>query len=259
MSGAEAGLAFALAMVISVLTVPAGVSGAVFLLPAQLSLLGTPSPAVTPTNLLYNVVATPGALLRFRSRGQLDRTLVAPMMVGAFPGVAVGAVLRTTIVSGAGVFRVLVGLLLVALGARLVHRVSHERSTHRLDRPRALLVLLGLLTGIIGGLYGIGGGSLLAPILATMGFALAEVAPAALMTTLGTSVVGVLAFAGLVAFGYENAAPDWGTGLTLGLGGLVGGYLGARLQPHLREATIRRLLGVLALVIGASYIVLAIN
>lgn len=40
---------------------PAGISGAVLLLPFQVSVLGTPSPAVTPTNLLYNVIATPGA------------------------------------------------------------------------------------------------------------------------------------------------------------------------------------------------------
>ena len=46
---------------IAVLTTPAGISGAVLLLPFQVSVLGTPSPAVTPTNLVYNVVATPGA------------------------------------------------------------------------------------------------------------------------------------------------------------------------------------------------------
>lgn len=45
---------------ISVVTAPVGVSGAVFLLPVQLSLFGVPSPAVTPTNLLYNVVAARG-------------------------------------------------------------------------------------------------------------------------------------------------------------------------------------------------------
>jgi hypothetical protein len=40
---------------------PIGVSGEVFLLPVQVSLLGVPSPAVTPTNLLFNVVATQAA------------------------------------------------------------------------------------------------------------------------------------------------------------------------------------------------------
>jgi uncharacterized protein len=46
------------------------VSGAVFLLPVQVRLLGLPSPAVTPTNLLFNLVATPGGLLLYRRRGR---------------------------------------------------------------------------------------------------------------------------------------------------------------------------------------------
>jgi hypothetical protein len=44
-----AGLAFLIAPV----TTPVGISGAVFLVPVQVSLLHTPSPSVTPTNLLY--------------------------------------------------------------------------------------------------------------------------------------------------------------------------------------------------------------
>ena len=55
---------------IAVIATPAGISGAVLLLPFQVSVLGTPSPAVTPTNLLYNVVATPGALYRYRRQHQ---------------------------------------------------------------------------------------------------------------------------------------------------------------------------------------------
>jgi uncharacterized membrane protein YfcA len=51
---------------IAVTATPAGISGAVLLLPFQVSVLGTPSPAVTPTNLLCNVIATPGALYRYR-------------------------------------------------------------------------------------------------------------------------------------------------------------------------------------------------
>jgi hypothetical protein len=58
-------LALVAAYGIAVLATPAGISGAVLLLPFQVSVLGTPSPAVTPTNLLYNVVATPGALYRY--------------------------------------------------------------------------------------------------------------------------------------------------------------------------------------------------
>ena len=38
------------ALVLALITTPAGVSGAVLLLPVQVSILGTASPAVTPTN-----------------------------------------------------------------------------------------------------------------------------------------------------------------------------------------------------------------
>src|SRR5579864_2681159 len=58
------------AFVIAVAATPAGISGAVLLLPFQVSVLGTPSPAVTPTNLLYNILATPGALYRYWRQGQ---------------------------------------------------------------------------------------------------------------------------------------------------------------------------------------------
>jgi uncharacterized membrane protein YfcA len=53
------------------------------LLPLQVSVLGTPSPAVTPTNLLYNVVATPGALYRYWRQGQTGGRLALVLIAGA--------------------------------------------------------------------------------------------------------------------------------------------------------------------------------
>jgi hypothetical protein len=52
-------LALAAAYVIAMVTTPAGTSGAVLLPPFQDRVLGTPSLAITPTNLLYNVVPLP--------------------------------------------------------------------------------------------------------------------------------------------------------------------------------------------------------
>jgi len=50
-----------------------------------------------------------------------------------------------------------------------------------------------------------------------------------------------------------------GAVLALGIGGLVGSYTGPRLQPHLPETTVRRLLGILVLTIGVHYAWLAIS
>ena len=49
-------------------------------------------------------------------------------------------------------------------------------------------------------------------------------------------------------------APDWALGAFLGAGGFAGSYLGARLQRHLPERSLRRLLGVIACLVAARYI-----
>jgi uncharacterized membrane protein YfcA len=53
---------------------------------------------------------------------------------------------------------------------------------------------LALVVGTVGGIYGIGGGSLLAPVLLIAGFSAYEVAPATLASTFLTSIVGVAAY-----------------------------------------------------------------
>ena len=93
-AGWTEGVALAAAFVIAVLATPAGISGAVLLLPFQVSVLGTPSPAVTPTNLLYNVVATPGALYRYWRQGQNGGRLAVVLIAGTLPGVIAGSVIR---------------------------------------------------------------------------------------------------------------------------------------------------------------------
>jgi hypothetical protein len=49
-------------------------------------------------------------------------------------------------------------------------------------------------------------------------------------------------------------APDWSTGIALGVGGLAGAYTGARLQARLPDVLIRRLVGILVIAIGARYL-----
>jgi uncharacterized membrane protein YfcA len=113
--------------------------------------------------------------------------------------------------------------------------------------------------GCVGGIYGIGGGSILAPMLVGSGRSPSDVAPATLASTFVTSIAGVITFVILSVESTRAVAPDWGVGLALGVGGLLGGYTGARLQPHLPETLIRRLLGVLVLAIGVRYAALALG
>lgn len=249
---------FGFGVAIAAVTAPVGVSGAVFLLPVQLSVLGIPNPAVTPTNLLYNVVAVPGALTQYyRQPGRVRSGLARRLLLGTLPGVVIGALLRVYVVPGGTVFRLLVALFLAPLGVTLLRRGGPSPSVVPLLAPRLrgrAVTAVAFGAGLVGGVYGIGGGSLLAPVLVAAGYLVAEVAPAALLSTFVTSCVGAATYAVLALSGREDAAPNWSVGLACGLGGLIGGYVGATLAPRLPQQALRHLLGAAALALSVAYL-----
>jgi len=253
----DAALGALIAFAIAVVTTPVGVSGAVFLVPVQVSLLHTASPAVTPTNLLYNLIAIPGALLRFHHERRLGGQLTRLLVLSTLPGMVAGAAIRAELLSGSKAFLVVIAAVLVPLGAWLAFGKPVATAAPPDLRRRRLIALLALAVGVVGGIYGIGGGAILGPILVGLGYTVFEVAPAALTATFLTSIAGVATFA-LLSLGGGDAAPNWSLGIGMGLGGLAGAYLGARLQPRLPETLLRRGLGILALALGLRYAILAV-
>lgn len=282
-------LPLVVAFAVSALTAPAGVSGAFLLLPFQVSVLGFTSPAVSPTNLVYNILATPGGVYRYVREGRVVWPLAWAVILGTLPGVFVGAVLRVTVLSDPDAFEVFVGLVLLYFGARLLYGVVRlggspgsaagtaagatagvrtlDASVRRVEYeyggkayvfgPRGVFAL-SLGVGVIGGIYSIGGGSIIAPFLVTVfGLPVYTVAGATLIGTFVTSVAGVAFYELLAATGLganTAIAPDWLLGLTLGIGGLAGTYAGARLQRYLPERLIRGVLGTLVISLALRYI-----
>lgn len=246
----------ALGFLLALVTTPAGVSGAVLLLPVQVSILHVPTLAVTPTNLLFNIFAVPGSLLRFRQEHRLLSPLGLLLIAGTLPGVIAGAIIRVELLPGQRAFMfIAAGVLLplglwLLLGAQRVPRARPQPSR----RGRFVILMLALAVGVVGGIYGIGGGSLLAPILLAAGFTAFEVAPATLGATFLTSIAGIATYAVLQVVHGGNVGPEWALGACIGVGGFAGSYVGARLQSRIPEAGLRRLLGLIACVIAARYI-----
>lgn len=282
------------AFLISALTTPAGVSGAFLLLPFQVSILAFTSPAVSPTNLIYNIIATPGGVYRYIREGRVVWPLAWLVIVGTLPGVFIGAALRVTVLANPNAFKVFIGLVLLYFGIRLLAETirtiakrgnQREVADHTLTRAfparervrttktslrqieyvfqertytinAPAVFLLCLVVGVIGGIYSIGGGSIIAPILVTVfGLPVYTIAGATMLGTLLTSLVGVASFEVLAAASVgTQAAPDYLLGALLGVGGLAGTYVGARLQKFLPDFWIRTVLGILVTLLALSYI-----
>ena len=245
---------------IASLTTPAGVSGAFLLVPVQVSVLGITSPALTPTNLLFNVFSTPGGILTYRQQGSLDVALVRKIILGTGPAVILGSILRVTVFEGPETFKAFVGAVLILLGGNLVLQAYlASRRSPKLEREPAghSVTALAAAAGLIGGIYGISGGSIIAPALAGLwGLPVRRVAPAVLISTLFTSLVGVVSFQilDLVASEADPARrPDYILAATFGLGGILGSAVGARFSKKVPEGALRLLLGAIAAALGAIY------
>jgi uncharacterized membrane protein YfcA len=103
---------------------------------------------------------------------------------------------------------------------------------------------LSFIVGIVGGIYGIGGGAIIAPFFVTFfGLPVYTIAGAALMGTFITSVAGVAFYMAIAPFYHGmSVAPDWLLGILFGLGGMGGMYLGARCQKFVPARVIKWML-----------------
>ncbi len=283
---------FLVAFAVSFCSSLGGVSGAFLLLPYQVSVLGFTSPAVSSTNLLFNIVAIPAGIHRFIREGRMLWPLTILMVGGLVPGVTLGAYLRLRYLPDPGAFKLFVGCVLLYIGARLVWDVastsrtrgpaatpqpeekdSRVRTTHvGLTRTSYTyagethaynplwVLLLVIVVGVVGGAYGIGGGAIMAPVLVSV-FRLPvhTIAGATLASTFSTSVIGVVVYtwvAPLFNASGGSTAPDLLLGGLLGLGGLAGIALGTRLQKHVPALHIKILLAAILLFVALRYVVM---
>ncbi|MCF8055162.1 MAG: sulfite exporter TauE/SafE family protein [Desulfocapsa sp.] len=118
------------------------------------------------------------------------------------------------------------------------------------------IFLLSFIVGIIGGIYGIGGGSIIAPFFITFfGLPVYIVAGAALMGTFVTSVAGVAFYQAIAPFyPHLSVAPDWLLGILFGIGGMAGMYLGARCQKFVPAKAIKWMLASVMVLTATNYI-----
>lgn len=119
------------------------------------------------------------------------------------------------------------------------------------------IIALCFIVGIIGGVYGIGGGSIIAPFFVSFfGLPVYTIAGAALMGTFVTSIAGVLFYQAIAPFYPDMAvAPDWALGFLFGIGGFAGMYCGARTQKFVPAKIIKWILVVCLLFASAKYII----
>jgi uncharacterized protein len=292
-------------MVISFFTSMGGISGAFLILPFQVSVLGFTSPAVSPTNLVFNIVGIPSAIYKYFKEGRMNWPLAWNIIIGTLPGLVLGMVIRIVYLPDPKMFKLFAGCVLFYIGGRMLFTMvmakagdsaakaaeskmrsqlnpkteaapgaSHNSAIRTLNWSLSKteyeffgerfsfhttgLFLLALVVGLIGGIYGIGGGAIIAPfIVAFFGLPIHTIAGATLMGTCVTSIGGVILYQFLgpvIAAPNMSVTPDWLLGFLFGIGGFVGMYFGASAQKHVPAAIIKPVLAIVISALGIKYI-----
>lgn len=271
-----------------------GISGAFLLLPFQMSVLGYVNPSVSATNQVFNVVAIPSGVYRYVKEGRMVWPLAWAVIVGTLPGVFIGALIRVAYLPDAKTFKLFVASVLAYIGVRLIRDLVKKKNGNILgvrkdnavskdkcgDSQVKIIVCnaktleyefngekycvsnLGIFTlsfvvGIIGGVYGIGGGAIIAPFFVSVfGLPVFTVAGAALMGTFVTSIAGVTFYQAIAPFfPTMSVAPDWMLGLLFGLGGMAGMYCGARCQKYVPAKYIKWMLALVIIGTALKYLI----
>jgi uncharacterized protein len=281
-----------IAFVVSFFASMGGVSGAFLLLPFQISFLHFVSPSVSATNFVYNIVAIPSGVYRYIRERRMVWPLAWTVILGTLPGVLLGYYIRVIYLPKPQTFRLFVGCVLSYVGSRLLIEVVKEFKRKSSDDPGKAkpanvslhtivkivscsskkveydfqgerfsvgipkLLVLAFIVGIVGGAYGVGGGSIISPFCVTFfGLPVYTVAGAALLGTFLTSIAGVFFYSVMPAKAGISTLPDWPLGILFGLGGLLGMYCGARVQRFVPQKLIKIMLGLMLTFLAISYIV----
>jgi uncharacterized membrane protein YfcA len=109
------------ALFVSTFTSMGGISGAFLLLPFQLSVLHFTAVNLSPTNLVFNIVAIPSGVYRYIREGRMNWPVTFVTILGTLPGLYFGAILREGILRYQANFKFFVGLVLIYIGGRLLY------------------------------------------------------------------------------------------------------------------------------------------
>ncbi len=226
-----------------------GIGGGLLMVPI-LTLFGLPLVQATATSLIGVLLsALSGSVQNLRTRSLNWRVSGLLALFGIFTA-QVGAWWGDRL-PDAWLALAFAALLLLTIYLMNLRRQLQQREALTLNRPAVApaspapaptpplqlpsIAGIGLLAGVLSGLFGVGGGVVMVPLQTLF---LRETIKSAVRTSLGAIVP--IAISGLAQHAW-NGNVLWIPGLCLGLGGIFGAQAGTRLLPKLSDGTVNQL------------------
>jgi uncharacterized membrane protein YfcA len=208
-----------------------GTGGGTFAIPTLVLLMGYSQKAAQGTALVMVVANVAKALFKYRRHSGLDLRLASVLAVSGLASSTVSS--HWSLAMAGDDLRRLYGVFLLLLAA-MVWLLQGRKEAHLAHMGWGWALVPGLLGGVSLGLFGVGGAMLAVPLLVlfhgqsqvrAQGLGLALAVPGCAMALTQYSASGWV---------------DWGPGLVLAVGGLLGVSTGVAWAHRINETTLTR-------------------
>lgn len=205
-------------------------------------LLDYPLTTAIPASLFLNGIAALSAAITYFRNRMIDLKTALPLLLSSTLAAPLGAMLINVIDRRR--FSAIMALVILLAALRMILSGKTEAQTSVISNRSRILggSAIGLVTGLMGGLLGIGGGVFIVPLLI---YVLKMPTKAAAATSI--FIVMFPSFSGFVAH-VTLAPPDWKFIGLAALFSFAGGQLGSRLMSaKLKGKAVRRIFGLVLL------------
>lgn len=224
-----------------------GVGGGLLIVPA-LTLWGLPLAQATATSLVGVLLSAVSGTVQNWWTGQLNLWASLQLALFGIPAAQLGAWLGSRLPETwlAPSFAVLlfVTIFLINLQQKVVLEPPLEQENSESSPSIMSVAKIGLIAGVLSGLFGIGGGIVMVPLQMIL---IGQPIQPAVVNSLGAMVA--IAASGLSQHAWKGDVL-WLSGWCLGLGGVLGAQVGTRLLPVLPEKLVSRLFKLLLLTLA---------
>jgi uncharacterized membrane protein YfcA len=224
-----------------------GVGGGILIVPALVLLLGFDQRLAHGTSLAAVLPIAISSLTTYALADEVDWTFGALLAVGAVTGAVIGTQILHRLPHDA--LAITFALLLAATAIRLLFDHSEGTGRAALDAFGVVMVILvGLITGVLAGLLGVGGGIFVVPAM-VVGFG----TPAA--TAKGTSLFMIVPTSIMGTWrNRKKGNADLRVAVILGLAGVVSAFIGGKISVGMSEQLSNFLFAVLLLFVAARMV-----
>lgn len=203
--------------------------------------------AAAATSIVTSLPALIMGSWSYYRRGLINFSLGNRMMIAAIPSIFVGYFISPFLPEQ--VYKVIIGLILVFLGAQLVYKVYRQKENkHARISAKTASVLYGIMGGLMVGIAGLSGGGPITTGLLLLGASMAAASATSSYVLVGMSIVGA-------ALHISSGAIDWRAAGGLIAGSLVGAFMAPPVvlwmtdKPN-RARLVKLFMGVFIIVMG---------